>query len=102
MTTVQLRRYDIAPGEMDLFVGWWRESIVGAREAYGFRVLFAFADDVNNEFVWAVAHDGDYAAADAAWNASSERAAALAIAPSPARGHHLSNPKVVVGPWTMS
>lgn len=102
MTTVQLRRYDIKPGDMEVFVDWWRSSIVGPREQYGFRVLFAFADEATNEFVWAVAHDGDYEAADTLWNASSERAAALAIAPSKALAHHLSTPKVVMGPWSMS
>lgn len=101
MTTVQLRRYDIAPGEMELFAGWWH-SIVEPREKFGFRVLFAFADEDTNEFVWAVAHDGDFAAAEAEYMASPERAAAFEHAPTKVLDRHLSNPKVIAGPWTMS
>ena len=56
MTTVQLRRYTIEQGRMDDFVAWWR-SVIGPRAKYGFRVVFAYADDEHGEFVWAVAHD---------------------------------------------
>lgn len=101
VTTVQLRRYDIAPGEMDIFVDWW-QSIVGPREKYGFRVLFAFADEETHEFVWAVAHDGDFEAAEAEYMVSPERAAAFENAPTRTLAHHLSKPTVVAGPWPIS
>ena len=60
MRTVQLRRYEIKPGEMDDFVAAWR-GVVPVREQYGFAVAFAVIDREQNEFVWAVTHDGDFA-----------------------------------------
>ena len=45
------------------------------REQYGFGVEFALVDEERNEFTWAVSHDGDFAAAEAAYYASPERAA---------------------------
>jgi hypothetical protein len=73
MTSVQLRRYEIKPGEMDAFLAAIR-PIFGVREQYGFRVLFALVDDERNEFTWAVSHDGDFAAAEAEYYDSPERA----------------------------
>ena len=43
--------------------------------------MFAYADDVNSEFVWAVAHDGDFDGAEAEYMASPERAEAFATNP---------------------
>ncbi len=63
MTTIQLRRYTIESGRMDDFIMWWR-SIIEPRAKYGFRVVFAYADDAHSEFVWAVAHDGDFDTAE--------------------------------------
>lgn len=76
MTTVQLRRYELAEGSMDAFVERWHD-IVPVREQFGFRVLFAFADREANEFVWAVAHD-DFEAAQEPYSSSDERAAVVA------------------------
>jgi len=79
MATVQLRRYQISPGEMKGFVEWW-PSILPARSKYGFEVLFAFVDESTNQFVWAVSHDGDFGDFDAAekvYMDSPERAAAF-------------------------
>lgn len=78
--TIQLRRYTVQPGRMDDFISWWH-SIVGPREKYGFRVVFAYADDENNQFVWAVAHDGDFDGAEAEYMASPERAEAFSTNP---------------------
>ena len=64
MTSVQLRRYEIKPGEMEAFL----DAVRGAfpiREQYGFTVAFALIDEERNEFAWAVTHDGDFAAAEA-------------------------------------
>lgn len=44
-------------------------------------MLFGYADRENNEFVWAVSHDGDFEAALETYNASPERAAAFAGQP---------------------
>jgi hypothetical protein len=71
---VQLRRYEIKPGEMDQFLAAIRPAFA-VREQYGFVVAFALVDDENNEFVWAVTHDGDFAAAEQSYYASPERAA---------------------------
>jgi hypothetical protein len=71
----QLRRYEINPGEMEQFLAAWR-GIVPIRAQYGFRVDFAYVNDEVDEFVWAITHDGDFGAAEAAYYASPERAAA--------------------------
>jgi hypothetical protein len=74
MTSVQLRRYEIKPGEMEAFLTAVRAAFP-VREQYGFRVAFALVDEERNEFTWAVAHEGDFAAAEAAYYESPERAA---------------------------
>jgi hypothetical protein len=65
MSTVQLRRYQVKPGELEGFVERW-DLVLAARRQYGFEVLFAFVDRTTNQFVWAVSHDGDNDAFDAA------------------------------------
>ena len=79
MTSVQLRRYEVRPGEMDAFLEAIRAAFV-VREQYGFGIAFALVDEERNEFVWATTHDGDFAAAEAEYYASPERAA-LAVNP---------------------
>ena len=75
MTTVQLRRYSLPAdtAEQDRWVEWWR-TLRPAREQYGFTILFGYVDRAAAEFVWAVSHDGDFDAAEAAYMASPERA----------------------------
>ena len=73
MTSVQLRRYEIMPGEMERFLEAVRTAFP-VREQYGFGVEFALVDEERNEFTWAVSHDGDFAKAEAAYYASPERA----------------------------
>jgi late competence protein required for DNA uptake (superfamily II DNA/RNA helicase) len=73
---VQLRRYQIVPGEMDAFVAWW-PGLVPARQQYGFEVLFALVDGSTNQFVWAVSYEGDeteFDEAEKVYLASPERA----------------------------
>ena len=74
MTSVQLRRYEIKPGEMSAFLDAIRAAF-DVREQYGFGIAFALVDDERNEFIWATTHDGDFAAAEAEYYASPERAA---------------------------
>ena len=77
MTTVQLRRYDVDPGRMGDFLAWF-PGLPPVRAQYGFRLPFAYADELNHTFTWAVEHDGDQAAfeaAEAVYNDSPERAA---------------------------
>ena len=78
--TTQLRRYRINPGELPVFITWWRTRLLPAREAFGFALEFAVSVPESDEFVWAVSVAGDeaaFAAVDAAWMASPERAAAF-------------------------
>jgi hypothetical protein len=81
--TVQLRRYEIEPGRMADFLAWF-PSILPVREHFGFRVLFALADEEHDTFTWAVAHDGDEAAfleVEERYTASPERAQAFEAFP---------------------
>jgi antibiotic biosynthesis monooxygenase (ABM) superfamily enzyme len=73
-TSVQLRRYEIKPGAMEQFLEAVRAAFP-VREQYGFTVEFALIDEERNQFTWAVSHDGDFAAAEAAYYESPERAA---------------------------
>ncbi|OMQ14234.1 hypothetical protein A7K94_0218060 [Modestobacter sp. VKM Ac-2676] len=76
METVQLRRYQLEPGRMADFLAWF-PTLTPVREQYGFRLLFALADDEHETFTWAVAHDGDaeeFRRVEAEYNASPERA----------------------------
>jgi hypothetical protein len=59
---------------MEAFLDALRAAFV-VREQYGFTVEFALVDEERNEFVWAVSHAGDFAAAEAEYYASPERAA---------------------------
>jgi hypothetical protein len=86
---VQLRRYEIVPGEFDAFLAWF-PAIIPVREKYGFKVLFAYGDREASEFVWAVSHDGDFDAALEVYNASPERAKVFEGVPTRVAKMHLS------------
>jgi hypothetical protein len=82
--TVQLRRYKLVPQERAAFVEWWRREIPPARRKFGFEVVFSYLVPETDEFVWAVAHEGDAEAfrrAEQEYTASPERAAAFAGQP---------------------
>ena len=85
MAKTQLRRYEIEDGQMEAFLVYW-QKLIEQRQKFGFRVVFAYVDDTNNDLVWAVTHDGDFAAAEAAYMRSPERAATLAGAPQVMKG----------------
>ncbi|MGH1488382.1 MAG: hypothetical protein ACRBK7_03155 [Acidimicrobiales bacterium] len=85
----QLRRYEIAEGQMDRFVAWF-PSIVEARAKYGFTLDSAVADRENNEFVWVTSHPGDYEAVLEVYNVSPERAAVFEGWDSPVEKLHVS------------
>lgn len=83
MTVIQFRRYEVSPEHLDEFLAWWPEARA-AREAAGFRVLFAYGIRDSHEFVWAIEHDGDLAAFERAverFRASPERAQAFEVDP---------------------
>ena len=75
MTEYQLRIYHMKPGTMAEFVAGWRKRIVPIREQLGFKVLYAFEHEQNNEFIWLLSYEGPdgYAAADARYYASDAR-----------------------------
>ena len=76
MAGTQLRRYQLVDGAMDGFLQWF-PTIRAAREQYGFKVEFLFADREHNQVVWAVSHPGDFDTAFETFAASPERAAAF-------------------------
>ena len=62
----------------------WFPTLLPVREQYGFRVLFALAEEEHSTFTWAVAHDGDEAAfleVEERYTASAERAAVFETFP---------------------
>lgn len=56
--TVVMRRYSIV-GDWTQFLDIWRK-IVPVREKYGFRCLFAVADEPANMFTWAFDYQGNW------------------------------------------
>ena len=80
----QVRIYRVRPGELARFVEEWNEKVRPLRERFGFRVLSAWASAEDDRFVWVLGYDGadGFAAADAGYYGSEERAA---LDPDPAR-----------------
>ena len=84
MTTQwQLREYEIAEGHLDAFVQAWTRGVLPLRRAAGFEVR-AWTVLGESRFVWLLAYDGPgtFAAADAAYYDTTERAA---LVPDPAQ-----------------
>jgi len=81
---MQVRIYRVRDGELSRFVEEWRTNVRPLRERLGFRVLAAWASEEDDRFVWILAYDGEngFAAADARYYGSPERAA---LDPDPAR-----------------
>ena len=79
-TTVQLRRYRLAPGARESFLAFWRDTVMPVRRDHGFDLVFAYLIPETDEFVWAVSHGGDataFAEADRAYQESPDRRAAF-------------------------
>lgn len=72
---VQVRTYQIKPGDMEDFVALWRDHIVPARRVHGFEVLGAWNDADDGTFVWVVGHEAPdgWAVAEKAYYDSAER-----------------------------
>ncbi|MEP6843289.1 MAG: hypothetical protein ABJA11_07190 [Pseudolysinimonas sp.] len=81
--TVQIRRYQLIPGDLPAFLEWWEQTMVPAREAFGYTIEFGLAVPERSEFVWAVslplARDA-FVIRDAEWMNSPERKQALSTA----------------------
>ena len=85
MRTFQLRRYELDPELAEEFAAWVVNTIIPLREQLGYTVHWRYLDRKNSEFVWLVsleATEAEFEAEDAAWMASSERAAAVVSMPS--------------------
>lgn len=72
----QLRRYEVADGQLDSLIEWF-PNIIPVRTKFGFVVNFAYADRDTNEFIWSVSHPDDFEAAEAVYAESPERTAAF-------------------------
>jgi hypothetical protein len=93
MKTVQLRRYQLVPGEKDAFVEWWSRSIPSIRAEAGFTIEFAYWDEAAGEFVWAVSTPGDaeaFAAIESSYLASDGRKQAFEGVPNRVAEHHVT------------
>ena len=84
----ELRIYTVRPGAMTDWLQEWAQVIRPLRLKYGFKVLGAWVDAGQNQFIWILRHQGpgSYEADNAAYYESAER---KAIDPDPAR--HLAN-----------
>lgn len=81
----QLRDYRIAEGSLEQFLGEWRANLAPLRRSIGFSIDGAWTVPGESRFVWLLSHPGDwedFAAADARYFASPERAS---FDPDPAR-----------------
>ena len=80
----QVRRYQIDPAHLDVFVEEWRAGVAPAREQHGFTVHGAWVADATSEFFWILSHDdpAGFEAADAAYYGSAAR---TSLSPDPAR-----------------
>jgi hypothetical protein len=80
----QVRIYRVREGQLARFVEEWEANVRPLRERLGFRVVGAWASEEDGRFAWVLAYDGvgGFAAADARYYASDERAA---FDPDPAR-----------------
>lgn len=93
--TTQLRRYEVADGQLDYLVEWF-PRLVPVRERFGFTVNFAYADRETNQFVWSVTHPGDFAAAEREYNSSPERTAVFKGFNDPLTAMHVAVVDVVI------
>jgi hypothetical protein len=94
---VQLRRYEVAEGQMDGLIEWF-PTIAAVREKFGFRVEFMYADRENNELIWAVSHPGDFEAAFEEFAGSPERAAAFEGQPKRVEHAHVAMVDTIIAP----
>jgi hypothetical protein len=93
MKTIELRRYEIFPGELPAFVSWWSEWMPTVRANAGFTIEFAYVNAEANEFIWAVSAPvsaEEFASLDATYKVSDARAAAFEGVPQRVKEMHVS------------
>ena len=73
----QMRLFSIQPGHLDDFVRAWQAGVYPLRLRSGYTIDCAWAIPERHEFIWILSYDGpeDWAAKEAAYYASPERAA---------------------------
>ena len=73
----QLRLYQLDPDRIDEFIALWRDQIVPARRAAGFRVRGAWVSREEAGFAWVVSYrgKGSFAAGEKRYYDSDARAA---------------------------
>ena len=73
----QLRLYQLDPERIDEFVTLWREQVVPARRAAGFRVRGAWLSRAESGFAWVISYrgKGTFEEAEERYYNSKERAA---------------------------
>ncbi|HUG74660.1 MAG TPA: hypothetical protein VMM81_03185, partial [Acidimicrobiia bacterium] len=64
------------------FVDQWRAGVVPLRAEFGFEIIGAWSNPETDRFVWLLAHEGDFEAADRTYYESAGRGR---LSPDPAR-----------------
>lgn len=93
MKTIQLRRYEIAPGMMSEFLKWIDQDLMPVRRAYGFIAEWRYIDVAKNEFIWAVSLPTDEAgflSIQETYDTSTERKLAFESYPNCIQQKHVS------------
>jgi len=97
---IQLRRYEIVPGELDAFADWWRATMPVLRAKAGFTIEFAYVDEDAGEFVWAVSVPGtveDFERVEAAYLSSEDRRQAFDGLPQRVAKQHVGFVRPAIG-----
>lgn len=84
VVTRELRRYAVRPERFEAFIAWYFAGVPALRARYGFTVEWTVIDRAERAFIWLVSFPGDEAefrAAEAAFDASAEFLAHLALKP---------------------
>jgi hypothetical protein len=93
MKTIQLRRYEIAPGMMSDFLHWIDQDLMPVREGFGFKAEWRYIDVAKNEFIWAVSlpcDEAEFLAIQDEYDASSQRKLAFVNYPNCITQKHVS------------
>ncbi len=79
----QLRIYQLDPDRVEEFVTVWREQILPARRAAGFKVQGAWVSREEAGFAWVISHAGDNTAFEEANQAYYDSDARSRMQPAP-------------------
>jgi hypothetical protein len=65
----QLQDVRVRPGALEQYAAEWRAAVAPARVEAGFSVVGPWLVPEESRFLWILGYDGDFAAADAAFDA---------------------------------